>query len=175
MATGNQRIELADPDAYKRLLFERVGDRDPLEVCAETPGALRELVEGVSRGRLARHPEPGKWSVLEVLGHYVDCEWVFGQRTRAIACDDRPVLVGIDQDRWVATLDHQSRDAADLLDDFSALRRINVAQWRQFDDALLDRVGRHAERGDESLRLMRTLVAGHDLHHLAQIDALLAN
>ncbi len=173
MTTGNDRIELADPDTYKQGLFERVGDREPLDVCSETPDALRARIDGVSADRLARRPAPGKWSVLEVLGHYLDCEWVFGQRTRAIACDDRPVLVGIDQDRWVATLDHQSGDARELVEDFAALRRVNLRQWRRFDESLFERVGRHAERGDESLGMMRTLIAGHDLHHLAQIDSLL--
>jgi hypothetical protein len=34
----------------------------------------------------------------------------------------------------------------------------------------LDRVGVHAERGEESVRHMMRLYAGHDLAHLRQIE-----
>lgn len=174
MSQGNERLELADPDAYTQLLINRVGDRSPLDVAAETPAALASFVAEHDVDVLRRRPSPDKWSAIEVLGHLVDTEWVFGQRTRAIACDDRPQIIGIDQDRWVATLGHQERDPHELVEEFRSLRTINLAQWRRFDEALFDRVGRHNERGEESLATVRSLVAGHDLHHLAQLQAIVA-
>lgn len=38
----------------------------------------------------------------------------------------------------------------------------------------LERVGVHAERGEESLGHLRRLYAGHDLLHRRQIDRILA-
>jgi len=42
------------------------------------------------------------------------------------------------------------------------------------DQASLDRVGMHAERGEESVRNMIRLYAGHDLVHLAQVRRILS-
>ena len=172
-AQGETRIELVDPAAYRRRLFERVGERDPVSILEETPAALAALVRGVETDELRRCPAPGKWSVLEVIGHLVDTEWVFGHRARAILSDERPAIVGIDQDRWVAKLAHGDADPTRLLEDFTTLRTLNARFWRSVDAADLDRVGLHDERGEEALGTMLRMCAGHDLHHLEQIGRML--
>ena len=173
MTQTENRLERSDPDAYKAVILARVGDRCPLEICSATPGALEQIVGGHTVEALRQRPDGKRWSALEVVGHLVDCEWVFGQRTRAIACDDRPAIIGIDQDLWVDTLKHQDRDPDDLVANFQALRGINLETWRALGDEHDHRVGLHNERGEESLGTMRMLIAGHDLHHLAQIEAIL--
>ncbi len=45
--------------------------------------------------------------------------------------------------------------------------------WRSLGPAELARTGQHNERGPESLALLRTLLAGHDLLHLDQLQRLL--
>jgi len=50
-----------------------------------------------------------------------------------------------------------------------ALRTANLRWLRSLDDERLDRAGMHAERGPESVRRVVTLLAAHDLVHLAQI------
>jgi hypothetical protein len=56
------------------------------------------------------------------------------------------------------------------LERFSLLRRSNLALLEGASDADLNRVGLHAERGEESLRHMIKLYAGHDVLHLRQLD-----
>lgn len=58
--------------------LERLGERDPLEVLAETPDALEGLMGGRALEDLSTAPAPGKWSPLEILGHLGDTEWIFG-------------------------------------------------------------------------------------------------
>lgn len=168
------RIELRNPDAYKAKLKAFVGDRDPLDVLAETPGILRQLVNRTSADDLRARPFEGKWTPIEIIGHMVDVEWVFGYRTRAIACDPKPQIIGMDQDRWVDVQCYSERDAAQLAQDFSALRRINLAFWHTLTPDMRKRVGVHSERGEESIETMLTMVAGHDGWHLDQIDRYLA-
>jgi hypothetical protein len=47
------------------------------------------------------------------------------------------------------------------------LRELNAEEWQRF--------GNHAERGRITVRDLALHMAGHDLNHLAQIRALLAN
>ena len=156
--------------AYTRALLELLGDRDPFEVQEGLLAALREHVEGMSPGELRQPEGPGKWSVLDVICHLADSELIYGYRLRLIVAEDEPVMVGYDQDRWAQRLHH---DAANLdleLERLEQLRRFNLRFLRLLNDAEWDRIGRHSERGVESVRRLFQMLAAHDLVHLRQIE-----
>lgn len=61
---------------YIAAVVNLLGDRNPLDVLARTPGLLDEAVGGLSKGQVT-HPEAeGKWSVADVLQHVADSELV---------------------------------------------------------------------------------------------------
>jgi hypothetical protein len=95
-------------------------------------------------------------------------------RYRWALAEDDPEIVGYDQDRWVAALDHGRADPDDLLRVFDALRTVNIALWQAATPAQRARAVRHRERGLETLGLMFTMTAGHDRFHLAQARRALA-
>ena len=171
---SDPRPEVTDPEAYIAAIIAKIGSRDPLDVIAETPAALAERVAPHSVETLRARPAEGMWSPLEILGHLVDAEFVFGFRGRTIFCDDRPLLVGIEQGDWVARQRHHDADPQVLLDEFAALRRVNLRFWRSLTPDDMARVGRHQERGDEPLGRLRSLLAGHDVWHLEQFDRYIA-
>jgi hypothetical protein len=118
-----------------------------------------------------RIPEaPGKWSVNEVLQHLADSELVFGWRIRLLLAHDRPTITGYDQDRWAERLGYAEGDPRDAIERFGVLRRANLRLLERASPADLQRVGVHAERGEESLAHIIRLYAGHDLLHLRQIE-----
>jgi hypothetical protein len=118
-----------------------------------------------------RTPESaGKWSIAHVLRHLADSDVVWGWRMRLILGQDRPAITGYDQDLWSERLDYANADPAESLDTFAVLRRDNLRLIERATPADLERVGVHAERGEESAGYMVRLYAGHDLMHLAQID-----
>jgi hypothetical protein len=162
---------VGDPEGYQRELLALVGGRDPIEVLAATPAALRAQTGGVSDDLLGRRPEPNEWSAAEVVGHLWDAEIASAFRVRVILAQDTPRLVGWDQDAW-ATLARPP--FAELLAAFTALRAANVALIRRTPETRWDRIGLHEERGPVSVRLMIELLAGHDHAHLAQLDRTLA-
>ena len=59
---------------------EALGERDPVEVIAQTPGRLAQKIEGLSAAEIEARPAPGKWSVREIVAHLADCEIAFGFR-----------------------------------------------------------------------------------------------
>ncbi len=165
---------IAEAAAYQQYLLSALGDDDPADAQATTPGTMRELFDAAGSA-LRERSEPGEWSVIECIGHIVDAEVVYGGRYRWTIAHDGPELIGYDQDLWVARLHHIDDDPDELLAFFGAMRAANLALWRRSTEQERQRVGLHRERGPESLDLSFRLIAGHDRIHLAQARAALAS
>lgn len=161
-------------EAYRKELLDRLGSRDPLEVLARTPSELEARLAGLDEAVLSRRPRPGAWSVKQVLGHLGDTEWVYGYRMRLMLSHDGPEIAGYDQDVMVAGLAHKERPVSMLMEELRRLRGLNLDLYRRTRGPAWARVGRHSERGEESVELSIKLLAGHDLRHLDQIDRLVA-
>jgi hypothetical protein len=155
--------------AYVAAALRLLGSRDPMEVLAGTPAALREAVAGLTPEQESTPELPGKWSIRQVVQHLADSELVGGFRFRMVLAHDAPAVPGYDQDLWAERLKYEDSDLATALDDFATIRRANLRLLQRATAEDLRRVLRHAERGDEPLAHMINLYAGHDLLHLRQI------
>jgi hypothetical protein len=159
--------------AYRNRVLGFLGNQDPVQVLGRTADVLGETVRDNGRKRMQIRPIEGKWTPCEVLGHLCDCEWVYGYRARLILCEDNPPILGMDQDLWVAGQRYNEREPIELAEEFRYLRKHNLRMWRGLTPQELERTGQHSERGRESLALIRTMLAGHDLLHLDQMKRLL--
>jgi len=174
MSTAHPGIRVSGPEGYHQKMADLVGDRNPLEILAQTASNLGDIVSRYSATLLRRRPFEGKWTPNEVIGHLTDSEWVYGYRLRLILSEDAPAILGTRQDLWVAALRHNEREPSELVEIFRTLRQFNLAVWRRTPPEGLERIGQHNERGPESLGVMLRLLAGHDLSHLAQITRYIA-
>ncbi len=158
---------VSQPEAYRASLLAALGDDDLATALASGPAMLRQLI--AEAGDLLRvRPAPTEWSVLECVGHIVDAELVMATRIRWIVSQDRPEIIGYDQDLWVDGLDHNEDDPAVQLELFDGLRRSNLDLWTRIPASAHDRVGIHRERGPESFLMTTQLAAGHVRIHAAQ-------
>jgi len=154
---------------YVASLLALLGNRDPFDVMAATPGALHEATAGLSEEEARRPEAEGKWSVQQVVRHLADSELVYGYRIRLIVADEEPPIPGYDQDAWATRLGYHSGTLEEALDDVTALRAMNLRWFRDRTLDEMDRVGHHNERGAESVLHIARLLAAHDLLHLRQI------
>ena len=159
---------------YTEAVLELLGERDPLEVMAAHAAALKKAVKGLTPEQLRTRESPRKWSILEVLGHLSDTEVVYRYRLRMIVAQPGCAIVGYDQDAWAKALRYQEQDAADLLREIEVMRGSTVRWLRTLGEKELDRAGHHDERGEETVRHIMKMVAGHDLLHRSQIDRIKA-
>jgi hypothetical protein len=160
--------------AYVRALLDLLGPREPLEVMPQLVPWLETRLRNLSDDLLRCPEKPGKWSVVEVLQHLADTEMMYGVRGRLVLSEERPVIVGYDQDRWASLFRYHDASPELAMAELRALRAANLLVWRAAGPAELARVGLHSERGEESLGLMLRLMAAHDLVHQRQIDRILA-
>ena len=151
-------------------VLEALGERDPLEVMRETPTKLREIVSKLPASAIAAREAPGKWSIGEVIQHLADSELVGANRFRMVMAHENPPLLAYDQDLWAERLRYSESNVDEALDEFALVRRSNVRLFERASESDFERVGMHSERGEESLRHLLKLYAGHDLVHLRQIE-----
>lgn len=158
-----------DAERYIKRLLDLLGDRDPFQVQKELVRRLRELVEGLDESTLSQPEAPGKWSILDVVGHLADTELVYRYRMRMSVAQPGSAIPAYDQDRWATALRYRDDNLESVLQEIEALRAANLAWLEGLSDEELDRAGVHEERGAESVRRIVKLLAAHDLVHRNQI------
>ncbi|MDA0366495.1 MAG: DinB family protein [Chloroflexi bacterium] len=156
-------------DRYREEILAALGGRDPLSVLTATLDEVRMLTTGVSAAVLGRAPAAGEWAPAQVLSHLSDNDMVWGTRVRMIVTDDRPLLVPYDQEVWTARFAHLDAGPTSALTRWVALREANLAVWRSLDETEWTRTGMHPERGEQTVREITALLAGHDIVHSEQI------
>ena len=171
MSTAQAGLWVSAPEAYREKIFNLLSDRDPFEVLGQMASILTDIVHKHPTTVLRSRPFEGKWTANEIIGHLSDCEWVYGYRLRLIFCEDKPTILGMNQESWVAAQRHNEREPSELVETFRAMRSLNLALWRRMSPEDFKRTGQHNERGPESLGVMLRLLAGHDLSHLNQITS----
>jgi len=155
---------------YIQRILGHVEGQDPMRVQQETPKKLTKVMKPLSKKQLTARPEPGKWSVAEILAHLADAELVGGWRMRLILGSNGVSIQAFDQDAWAETLGYARRDPKTSLETFRVLREANLAMLKSLPKSLWDNYGMHSERGKETLTHIVRMFAGHDLNHLAQVE-----
>ena len=158
------------PEQYIKRILGYVEGKDPLRVQRETPKKLQTLIKPLSKKQLTQRPEPGRWSVGEILAHLADAELVGGWRMRLILGNNGVSLQPFDQDVWADTFAYARRDPAASLETFRVLRESNLGMLKAVPKNLWGNYGMLQERGKETTSHIVSMFAGHDLNHLGQIE-----
>jgi hypothetical protein len=158
--------------AYVRKIDGYRAGREPLPLMRVGPAKIARAIQGLRSTQLRKRPQPGKWSIAEILGHLVDTEVVYGYRYRLALSQPGVPIPGYDQGTWALALKHRERNSARLMKQIVTLRKINLDLIESMPRRTWERYGMHSERGKETVRRTAELIAGHDLNHLDQILAI---
>jgi hypothetical protein len=158
------------PQQYTQRVLGLVEGKEPLQVQQETAKKLQKLIKPLSKKQLSTRPEPGKWSIVEILAHLADTEVVGSWRMRLVIGQNGVPIQAFDQDVWAQTLDYPRRDPKVSLETFRVLRENNLRMLKALPKNLWDNHGMHSERGKETVAHIVRMFAGHDLNHLAQVE-----
>src|SRR5215813_6494904 len=145
-----------------------LADQDPVSVLSATSPRLAELSRAIGASRVDQPIAPGKWSPRQIITHLADCDLAFGFRYRQTLALDNHTVQPFDQDLWASHYD--AYDAGQALAAFTALRDWNLALIRSLTPDQFAKPCRHPERGEETLRTLIEISAGHDINHLRQLE-----
>ena len=157
---------------YIQRILGYVEGQDAIKVQKATAGKLKKLIQGLTPKQLKWKPEPGKWSVAEILAHLADAEIVGSWRMRLIAGASGTTVQPYDQDVWASLFQYGKRDAKQSLEVFRVLRENNLAMLKALPGESWDKFGMHAERGKETITHVVRMFAGHDTNHVKQIEGI---
>ena len=167
--------------------------RDPLDAMRDSTARIRALVGDWRPDQFDRSYAPGKWDARQILTHLAQSEVALGYRARMALTTPGYAAQSFDQDSWMAIeaggaggagrtggsgLPTEARSAKvglsghDALDAFLGLAAMNIALFASLSDA--DRAASlsHPEYGSLTVDWIIHQMAGHQIHHLKQLEAI---
>jgi hypothetical protein len=141
-----------------------------IEQYARGPARLREALAKAPAEALQWRPEPGRWSVHEVVVHCADSEANAALRIKYLIAEKEPLIVGYDQDAWARLFDYHAQPLEEALGAAAAARDRTVPLLRRMTDADWAKAGRHTESGPYSAEDWLRIYAGHLEGHARQIE-----
>jgi hypothetical protein len=163
-----------------------LADREPISAMRETAARIRALVGDWRPDQFDRSYAPGKWDARQILTHLAQSEVALGYRARMAVTTPGYAAQSFDQDRWMAIEARGAGEAGraggtdqkgglsghDALDAFLGLAAMNIALFASLSDA--DRAASlsHPEYGSLTVDWIIHQMAGHQIHHLKQLEAI---
>lgn len=149
---------------------------ESVSVLTRTPATLDALLRDLPKAWTSATEGPGTWSPYTVIGHLIHAEKVDWMPRLAIILEHGPARPFDAFDREAQFTESQGRPLPELLDEFSALRRDNLARLRALNlqPSQLELRGTHPALGPVTLRQLLATWTAHDLAHLVQVSRVMA-
>jgi hypothetical protein len=145
-----------------------LGEREPLEAIRSSIDAIAQLIVEWAPFRFERSYAAGKWTARQVLIHLAQTELALGTRARMAVVTPGYVAQSFDQDAWIALDDRLTGRAA--ADAFLAAAQMNLAFFEGLSPAERAVALKHPEYGELTVDWMIHQMAGHQIHHLLQLQ-----
>jgi hypothetical protein len=163
-AAGEYAAALAD---YVASIRE---DEDVQAVLAGQLDQVQARLVSVPKSRGDYRYAPGKWTLKDVVGHLSDTERVFAYRALSIARGDTIPLPSFDDQAWVVEVGAEDRTLADMVDEWSHVRRATLDLFWHLPPAAWSRRGT-ANNEPTSVCALAYVIAGHTRHHLEVVES----
>src|SRR5690606_23372561 len=149
---------------------------DATTILARTPAVLDAWLRGLPDGWITAHEGDGTWSPFDVMGHLIHGERTDWMGRARMILEHGESRLFAPFDRFAQFRESEGKTLAALLDEFTGLRRQNLAELAGLNlaEADLDRRGRHPAFGTVTLRQLLATWVAHDLDHISQIARVIA-
>lgn len=147
-----------------------VAGQDLLVSLAETANRIEALARPWTAAQFERSYQPGKWTARQIMIHLAHAEMVFATRLRFALAQPDSVAASYDQDDWMRA--EPDVDGQTALTAYTGLRQMTLALCRTLTTADRARPLAHAQLGQLDVEWVMTMFAGHERHHLPQLEAI---
>ena len=149
---------------------EYLGDLEPVGAIRQNADRVRSITLGWTAEQFERSYAPGKWTARQILTHLAHTEMALGNRARMALSTTGYAAQSFDQDAWIARETRVS--AREAVDAFTALARLNAALFEGLSSEERQIPMSHPEYGTITVDWIVHLLAGHQIHHLQQLEKL---
>lgn len=142
-----------------------------------TPAALDALLRGLPDAWTHANEGGDTWNAPQIVGHLIHGERTDWMPRARIILESGEARTFEPFDREGYAREARGKSLPQLLDEFTRLRRENVAALRAFGlgPGDLGKRGRHPDFGSVTLSQLLATWAAHDLTHLHQLSRMLAH
>jgi hypothetical protein len=147
-----------------------LGDREPLAAIRDSIERLPALTSPWTPTDFERPYAPGKWMARQVVVHLAQTELALGVRVRMALATPNYSAQNFDQDAWLAR--ETVLSGKDGVAVFAAIARMNLALFESLSAADRATAMSHPEYGSITVDWIIYTLAGHQIHHLKQLEPL---
>ncbi len=137
---------------------------DVMHVLKEQITTFPAFLDTIPAGKSEYSYAEGKWTIKQVVGHVIDTERIHAYRALRFARNDTKALPGFEQEDFVLHARFNERSLSSLAEEFTVVRKSNMALFNTFNELELNRRGLASERLI-SVRAFLYIIAGHLNHH----------
>ena len=149
-----------------------LADREPLATIRDSADRCQRLMAKWTPEQFERTYAPGKWSARQILIHLAQSELAFGTRARMALSTPNYAAQAFNQDEWMAK--EQQLAGKEALDALLGLMTMNRTFFDGLSPADLATTLSHPEYGKMTVDWILHQLAGHQIHHLAQLEQIAA-
>lgn len=113
---------------------------------------------------------PGKWTVKDILQHYIDTERVFTYRITAYTRGDKQHMLSFDEDLYAKNAQANNRTIEDLLEELILVRKGFIAMYKSFSADMLMRTGFGYNGNEIEVLAMAFMIPGHQRWHFRVLE-----
>lgn len=150
---------------YFRNYINYTHGRDVQELLMSQINDLKVYLSTKSESWFLTPYQEGKWTPKEVIGHVIDTDRIFSYRALCLARGENSMLLGFDENLYVASADFNAVSVGDLLENFEISRKSLLAMIKTFREEAFTRSG-DVNDSQMSCRACLTIIAGHFIHHM---------
>jgi hypothetical protein len=155
-----------------------LGDREPISTMEQTAARIGAVVANWTPAQFERSYAPGKWSARGILIHLTQTELALGNRVRMALASPGYAAQAFNQDQWMAAEGSSGSGGAGGASGAvaaQALVAMNAFNRGLFGSLSQDQRATpftHPEYGALTVDWVIHQMAGHLLHHLAQLETI---
>jgi hypothetical protein len=145
-----------------------LADREPIAAMRDSVDRIRSLTAGWTPAQFERTYAPGKWSARQILIHLAQTELALGTRARMALTIPNYAAQSFDQDQW-APLD-SALSGREAVEAFAAIAAMNRSAFAALSPQARATPLSHPEYGALTVDWIVHQMAGHQIHHLGQLE-----
>ncbi len=112
----------------------------------------------------------GKWTVKDILQHYIDTERVFTYRITAIARGDKQKMPPFDEESFADNTIANNRSVDDLINELILVRKGTIAMYQSFTNEMLHQLGNGFNGSQYCPLALGFMLAGHQRWHFKVLE-----
>jgi uncharacterized damage-inducible protein DinB len=150
---------------FQEVYLKTVEGDNILEILQEQLISIPEFLNSIPEYKGKYSYAEGKWTVKEVIEHFLDAERIFAYRALCFVRNEKQALPVFEQDEYAKAANSNNRKMVDLIEEFRKVREANLSLFKSFDEDVLKKWG-NVNDYKITVNAILYLIAGHTNHHL---------